>query len=158
MSKSGLTSGTVHVNFPYPNVASFPIFDQKTEKSSFSKFFWNKPYFFCLNLNSTWKMHSFDVYIVDIAQKLQNLKFFAIFWSNCTITVILQFFSAFCKKKILKMALMNWKWSQLSGKCVFGALWRSRAKLDRGGIRCPPSPGKPFQTSVWLGLTLLLLV
>ena len=83
-------------------------------------------------------MHSFDVYIVDIAQKLQNLKFFAIFWSNCTITVILQFFSAFCKKKILKMALMNWKWSQLSGKCVFGALWCSRAKLDRGGIRCPP--------------------
>ena len=110
---------------------------KKRKKSSFSKFFWNKPYFFCLNLNSTWKMHSFDVYIVDIAQKLQNLKFFAIFWSNCTITVILQFFSAFCKKKILKMAFLNWKWSQLSGKCVFGALWRCRAKLDRGGIRCP---------------------
>ena len=94
---------------------------KKRKKSSFSKFFWNKPYFFCLNLNSTWKMHSFDVYIVDIAQKLQNLKFCAIYWSNCTISVILQFFPLFAKK-FLKMALMSWKWSQFSGKCVSGGL------------------------------------
>ena len=109
----------------------------KNEKNHLSGFFWTKPYFFYPNFNSTWKMHSFYVYIVDIAQKLQNLKFFAIFWSNCTITIILHFFSTFCKKKILKMALINWKWSQLSGKCIFGALWRSRAKLDRGASDAP---------------------
>ena len=77
------------------------IFDQKTEKINFFHFFFNKSYFFCPKLNSTWKMHSFDVFIVDIAQKLQNLKIFTIFWSNCTITVILKFFSAFRKKKFL---------------------------------------------------------
>ena len=33
---------------------------------------------------------------------------------------------------------------QLSEKFVFGALWCSRAKLTRGGVGHPPSPGKPF--------------
>ena len=45
-------------------------------------------------------MHSFDVYIVDIAQKLQNLKFFAIFWSNCTVTVFVFVFIGRCTYKI----------------------------------------------------------
>ena len=97
-------------------------------------------------------MHSFDVYIVDLPQKVQSLKFFAIFWSNCNTVVILKSFSTFCKKQFLKVALMNWKWYQLSWKCVFWALWCSRAKLDWGGNQCPPCPGKPFQMSVWLGL------
>ena len=55
------------------------IFDKKTEKTYFFEFFWNKKYFSWQNLNSTWKMLSFEVYIVDVAQKLQKLKFFAFF-------------------------------------------------------------------------------
>ena len=55
------------------------IFDKKMEKTYFFEFFWNKKYFSWQNLNSTWKMLSFEVYIVDVAQKLQKLKFFAFF-------------------------------------------------------------------------------
>ena len=49
------------------------------EKTYFFQFFWNKKYFSWQNLNSTWKMLSFEVYIVVVAQKLQKLKFFAFF-------------------------------------------------------------------------------
>ena len=53
-------------------------------------------------------MLSFEVYIVDVAQKLQKLKFFA-FFAQIVLKKIFGFFSAFCKKTILKMALMAWK-------------------------------------------------
>ena len=67
-------------------------------------------------------MHSFDVYIVDVAQKLQKLKFFAFFAQIILKRQFLDFFTLFGKKKFLKMAFINWKKSQLSEKCVFGAL------------------------------------
>ena len=86
----------------------YNFWSQNRKNHLFSNFFETNLTFFCLNLNSTWKMHSFNVYIVDIAQKLQNLKFFAIFWSNCTIKVILHFFYCFLQKKF-------WKWLLWTG-------------------------------------------
>ena len=72
------------------------------------------------------------------SSKIEKLEIFRNFLVKLYYNGNFAIFFCFLQKKILKMALMNWKWSQLSGKCVFGALWRSRAKLDRGGIRCPP--------------------
>ena len=68
------------------------------------------------------------------SSKIAKIEIFCIFCSNYTKTVIFGFFYAFWKKKILKMAFINWKYSQLSEKCVFGALWCSRAKITRGGV------------------------
>ena len=34
----------------------------------------------------------FEVYIVDVAQKVSKIEIFCIFWYNCTIMVTLQFF------------------------------------------------------------------
>ena len=42
------------------------------ENLNFFQFFITKLYFFLLNLNSLWKMCSFEVHHVDIAQKLRN--------------------------------------------------------------------------------------
>ena len=44
------------------------------ENLNFFQFFITKLYFFLLNLNSLWKMCSFEVHHVDIAQKLRKLK------------------------------------------------------------------------------------
>ena len=44
------------------------------ENSIFFQFSITNLYFFLLNLNSTWKMCSFQVHHVDVAQKLRKLK------------------------------------------------------------------------------------
>ena len=110
---------------------------KKRKKPIFLNFFETKIFF----------MAKFEFYMKNAffwgiycwcSSKIAKIEIFRIFCSNYTKTVIFGFFYAFWKKKILKMALMNWKWSQLSGKCVFGALWRSRGKLDRGHPMPPP--------------------
>ena len=78
------------------------------------------------------------------SSKIAKIEIFRIFSSNYTKTVIFGFFYAFWKKKILKMAFINWKYSQLSEKCVFGALWCSRAKITRGGVGHPPQSWQAF--------------
>ena len=78
------------------------------------------------------------------SSKIAKIEIFRIFCSNYTKTVIFGFFYAFWKKKILKMAFINWKYSQLSEKCVFGALWCSRAKITRGGVGHPPQSWQAF--------------
>ena len=54
-------------------------FEKKMKKFDFFNFSWNKSYFFCLKLNSMWKMLSLEVLHVEIAQKLQNLEILLIF-------------------------------------------------------------------------------
>ena len=57
----------------------------------FFSLFWKSTIIFCLELNSVWKMLSFDVYYVDIDQKIQNLKIllvFSNFWVDFQIFAI----------------------------------------------------------------------
>ena len=54
-------------------------FEKKNWKNDFFNFSWNKSYFFCLKLNSMWKMLSLEVLHVEIAQKLRNLEISLIF-------------------------------------------------------------------------------
>ena len=62
-------------------------------------------------------MLSFDVYYVDIDQKLQNLKIllvFSNFWVDFQIFKFSQFFLIY-EKNILKKAQISWEWYQLVG-------------------------------------------
>ena len=58
---------------------SASILTKKSEKFDFFNFSSNKSYFFYVKLNSMWKMLSFEVLHVEIAQKLQILEFSLIF-------------------------------------------------------------------------------
>ena len=62
------------------------------ENLNFFQFFITKLYFFLLNLNSLWKMCSFEVHHVDIAQKLRNWEGEHISWLsyNCSLWAPLQ--------------------------------------------------------------------
>ena len=55
------------------------IFEKKILKFDFFAFFSNKSYFFCLKLNSMWKMRFFLGIACWLAQKLQILKISPIF-------------------------------------------------------------------------------
>ena len=114
------------------------IFEKKTRKNLILWNFLKQNIFFMAKFEFYRKNAFFWGIYCCCSSKIAKIEIFRIFCSNCTKTVIFQFFYAFCKKRILKMALMAWKWSQLSEKCVFGALWRSRAKLTRWGVRHPP--------------------
>ena len=54
-------------------------FDKKIEKNWFFQFFFKQIIYFCLKLNSMWKMLSLEVLHVEIAQKLRNLEISLIF-------------------------------------------------------------------------------
>ena len=122
---------------------------------NFLLFFSNKPYFFCLKMNSMWKMRFFEVLHVDIAQKLQILKILTIF-SDFSVEFQFSLFLGRVMEKNLKKGQMSWNWRHLSGKHDFWAKFGSRAKIDRGAPGAPPAPGKASQTSHWLGLRVLI--
>ena len=61
-------------------------FDKKIEKIWFFQFFFKQIIYFCLKLNSMWKMRFFEVLHVEIAQKLQILKISLIF-SNFPVNI-----------------------------------------------------------------------
>ena len=50
-------------------ILTLSIYTQKFEKSKLVLFFYNYPYFFLMNLNSTWFQLSFEVYNLYVAKK-----------------------------------------------------------------------------------------
>ena len=108
------------------------IFDKKMGKTFFFWIFLKQKIFFMAKFEFYMKNAFFWGIYCWCSSKIAKIEIFRIFCSNYTKTVIFGFFYAFWKKKILKIGFINWKWSQLSEKCVFGALWCSRAKITRG--------------------------
>ena len=103
---------------------------KRYQKIWFFLTFSNKLFLFCLKLNSMWKMLSFELWHIEIVQKIQILKISLIF-SNFSVNF--QFLLIFCKiikKNILKKCQMSWNWCFLSGEHDFWAKVGSRAKMD----------------------------
>ena len=84
-------------------------FTKKRKKKYFFNVSSNKSYFFCLKLNSMWKILSFEVLHVEIAQKLQKLAYLLILLISEYIFSFCHFFGDYWKK-ILKEHQMNWNW------------------------------------------------
>ena len=133
--------GIFHIEFNFKQ-KKYDLFYKNVKKSkefNFFKFFSNISYFFCLKLNSMWKMRFFEALHVEIAQKLQIFKISLIF-SN--FLVDLQFSLVFCRvikiNNILKKGQMNWNWYHLSREHDFWAEFGSRAKIDRVAPGAPP--------------------
>ena len=80
------------------------IFDKKTEKILFFGIFLIQNIFFMAKFEFYRKNAFFWGIYCCCSSKIAKIEIFRIFGSNCTKTVIFQFFSAFCKKKEF------WKW------------------------------------------------
>ena len=116
------------------------IFDQKTEKIIFFQILLEQTLLFLPEFEFYMKNAFFWCIYCSYSSKIAKLEIFRNFWVKLYYNGNFAIFFCFLQKKFLKMALMNWKWSQLLGRCVFGTLWRSRAKLDRRGSWSPPWP------------------
>ena len=117
-------------------------FEKKIEKLDFFNFSSYKSYFFCLKLNSMWKMLSLEVLHVEIAQKLQNLEILLIsshFLMNFQYSLI---FLVIFEKKIQKGA----KWVGIDlGKHDFWARICSRVKIAGGAPGAPQNLTSPLR-------------
>ena len=106
-------------------------FDKKREKIWFFNFSSNKSYFFCLKLNSMWKMLSLEVLHVEIAQ---NYKI----WKFCSFLAIFANFLCDFWKNFLNRGQMSLKLCQLLENIDFWAKIYSEAEIDGEGHPEPP--------------------